>query len=74
VTWPQVGTVHVHPHGTHGHVNSKHCACGPTVERWTDVGRRHVRIVHRHIDVADPPRAEQVLPGPRATHDVHESP
>jgi hypothetical protein len=77
VTWPQVGTVHVHPHGTHGHVNSQTLrlrAHRRTLDRHRPP--LYVRIVHRHIDVADPPRADgkvRVLPGPRATHHVFAS-
>jgi hypothetical protein len=77
VNWPQVGTVQVLPDTDQDrHVRSKGCPCGPAVERWTVEGRRHVRVVHRELKVAedDGPRAEDVLPGPRATHGVERSP
>lgn len=117
MTWPQVGTVQVIPDTDRDrHVRSKQCPCGPTVERWTVEGRRHVRVVHHQFPEASkhcahweegdgkchrcglanwctergeddpaseaalaaglaapctpPPRAEDVLPGPRATHGV----
>lgn len=72
MNWPQVGTVHVHPAGPDGHVPSKRCGCGPTVERWTVAGRQHVRVIHNQLEPLEVarPRAEDVLPGPRATHGV----
>lgn len=82
MNWPEVGTVQVLPDtDPDRHTRSKGCPCGPSVERWTVEGRRHVRVVHHQLEVASPspldverPRAEDVLPGPRATHGVHRSP
>jgi hypothetical protein len=66
--------VHVVPEAEHQmHARTESCRCRPAVERWTVEGRTQTRIVHRPLN-PDPPRAEDVLPGPGATHHVHESP
>jgi hypothetical protein len=56
------------------HARSASCPCRPSVETWTQFGHRQTRVVHRNLTDPDPPRAEDVLPGPHATHDVDRSP